>query len=83
MGDTSLSIWISATVLAVTVLSACLAFISWRSRKRAIRVACGAWLLIVALAFIFGPFTDLLSSLVVVPVLAALGIWMILVPRKS
>jgi hypothetical protein len=83
MGDTSLSLWISATVLTVTALSVCLALISWRSRRRAIRVACGSWLVILALASIFGPFTDMLFSLVVGPVLAAFGIWMIVVPRKS
>ena len=81
MGDSSLAVWISVATLAIFVLSAAVALLSWRSRRKVIRIAGGSLLIVLAVVSILGPFMDVLLSLVVGPALVALGLWIMIMPR--
>ena len=81
MGDSSLTTWLSAVPLLITLISAVAAAIAWRSGRRPVRTGAAILLIVVGAAIVLFPI-GVLSSLAGGTVIVLLGVALLIVEYR-
>ena len=77
MSDSSLTTWLSALPLLITIVAAVVGALAWRYGRRAIRTIVAVLLIVVGAATLFFP-VGLLTSLAAGTVIVLLGVAMLI-----